>query len=217
MPHLWSRLVQTAFHLLYTAFAPAYDRVAWAVSRGDWPAWGRTSLAHLRPEGRVLELGSGPGYLLPHLAAAAPLAVGLDRSAAMLRLARDRQGTGWLVLGTADALPFAQGAFGTVVSTFPAPYIAHSLTLQEVYRVLDTAGRLVIVDGAELTGRNLYTAAVNLAFALTSRPVEASPLPGRLQALGFTLTYHHHTTQHGRVSVMVAHKTPSNPEPLGRP
>lgn len=207
MTHFWSRLVQTAFHLLYTAFAPVYDRVAWVVSAGDWQAWGRTSLAHVRPEGRVLEMGSGPGYLLPHLASAAPLAVGLDRSPAMIRVAWDRKGTGWLVLGTADALPFAEGVFGTVVSTFPAPYIAHRLTLQEVHRVLDPAGRLVIVDGAELTGHTLYTVAINLAFALTSRPVEASPLPGRLQALGFTLTYHQHTTRHGRVSVLVADKT----------
>ena len=217
MTHLWSRLVQTAFHLLYTAFAPAYDRVAWVVSRGDWPAWGRTALSHLHPGARVLELGSGPGYLLPHLAAQSPLAVGLDRSPAMIRLAQGRKGRGWLVLGTAHALPFADAAFGTVASTFPAPYIAHPLTLQEVHRVLDSAGRLVIVDSAELTGRDLYTAAVNLAFALTSRPVEASPLPGRLQAIGFTLTYHQHTTRHGRVSVLVAGKTPSTPEPLGRP
>ena len=207
MPHLWTRLVQAAFHLLYTALAPLYDVVAWAVSRGDWQAWGRTALAHLRPEGRTLELGCGPGHLLPHLATQAPLAVGLDRSPAMLRLAQRRRGAAWTVLGTADALPFADGVFGTLVSAFPAPYIARPATLDEARRVLDATGRLVIVDAAELTDRDLYTAGVNLAFALTSRPVETSPLPARLQARGFRLGYHQHTTAHGRVSVLVADKT----------
>ncbi len=208
MSHLWSRLVQAAFHLLYTALAPVYDLVAWTVSRGDWQAWGRTAQAHVRAEGRVLELGSGPGHLLPHLAASAPLAVGLDRSPAMLRQAHRRRRAAWLVLGDAEGLPFVQGAFGTVVSTFPAPYIAHPATLDEVARVLEPAGRLVVVDSAELTGRDLYTAGVNLAFALTSRPVEASPLPGRLRERGFRLTHHQHATRHGRVNVLVADKTP---------
>ena len=208
MPHFWTRLVQAAFHLLYTAFAPLYDLVARAVSRGDWQAWGRTALLHLRPQGRALELGSGPGHLLAHLAERAPLAVGLDRSPAMLRQARRRRGRASTVLGTADALPFADGAFGTVVSCFPAPYIARPATLDEIGRVLDRAGRLVIVDAAELTQRDLYTASVNLAFTLTSRPVEASPLPARLRERGFHLTRHAHTTRHGRVSVLVADKAP---------
>ncbi len=205
LKRVWRRLVQALFHLLYTLFAPWYDLVAWAVSKGDWRAWGRTALEHTLP-GRSLELGVGPGHLLPHLARQTGCAVGVERSPAMLRLAARRCGTAALVGGTALALPFGDGVFGTVVSTFPAPYIVAPATLDEVRRVLRPAGRLVVVDAAELTDRDPYTALINLAYALTSRPLAASPLPARLTARGFALTRHSHATRHGRVSVLVADK-----------
>lgn len=205
--HVWANWVQWAFSLLYTLFAPLYDWVAWGVSAGDWRAWGRTALLHVQP-GRALELGCGPGHLLPHLASSAPLAVGLDRSPAMIRLASRRKGDAYLALGTALALPFAPGAFSTIVSVFPAPYIANPATLDEAQRVLTPNGRLVIIDGAELTGRDPYTWLVNFAFALTSRPVAESPLPGRLRQRHFALTQHIHTTTRGRVLVLVAEKVP---------
>jgi ubiquinone/menaquinone biosynthesis C-methylase UbiE len=201
----WAKLVQSAFTLLYTLFAPRYDLVAWLVSRGDWQDWGRTSLVYLRA-GRVLELGSGPGHLLAPLGARATLAVGLEHSPAMIRLASSRRGAGVLVQGDARHMPFRADAFTTVVSTFPTPYIVASSTLDEVERVLGPSGRLVIVDGADLTDRDPYTWLVNLAFALTSRPLAESPLPGRLAERGFALSHHEHTTRHGRVSVLVAEK-----------
>ncbi len=51
----------------------------------------------------------------------------------------------------AQALPFGEGSFDTVVSTFPAAYILEQETLQEAARVLRSArkdgegGRLVVV------------------------------------------------------------------------
>lgn len=41
-------------------------------------------------------------------------------------------------------MPFADGAFDTIVSTFPAPYILAEATLGECARVLRPGGRLVI-------------------------------------------------------------------------
>lgn len=205
LTRLWSRAVQTGFHHLYTTLAPLYDGVAWLVSRGDWQAWGQAALPFTQP-GRVLELGGGPGHLLPHLAGRAVLAVGVERSPAMLRQAARRRGAGWLVQGQAQALPFADGVFTTVVSVFPAPYIAAPATLAEISRALGATGRLVVVDDAELTGRDAYTALVNLAYALTSRPVAATPLPERLMHYHFQLTYHTVASARGRVTVMVADK-----------
>lgn len=201
----WASLVQTGFRFLYTVFAPGYDLVAWTVSKGDWQAWGRAALAHLRP-GRVLELGSGPGHLLPHLATTTPLAVGVELSPAMLRLAGARSGGACLVRARAQSLPFADAAFGSVVSVFPAPYIAHPATLTEVERVLADGGRLVIVDGAVLDGADPWARLINLAYDLTSRPLADTLLPRRAAACGLPLTRHRHTSAHGHVSVLVGEK-----------
>lgn len=201
----WAAIVQTGFHFLYTLFAPGYDLVAWSVSKGDWQAWGRASLSHLKP-GRVLELGSGPGHLLSDLADVAPLAVGVEVSAAMVTLAQPRRGRAALVRARAQALPFRDHAFTTVVSVFPAPYIAAPASLDNIERVLAQEGRLVIVDAAELTGHDPWVWGVNLAYAVTSRPLAHTPLPSRLARRGFYLTQHSHPSRHGRVSVLVAEK-----------
>lgn len=201
----WGSLVQRGFHALYTVFAPGYDLVAWAVSKGDWQAWGRASLAHLE-SGPVLELGGGPGHLLPHLAAAHPLAVGVELSPAMLRLARARQGGGSLVRARAQSLPFGDAVFHSVVSVFPAPYIVHPATLAEIERVLADSGRLIIVDDASLDGADPWAWVVNLAYRLTARPLSDSPLSRRAAAHRLRLTRHRHVSPHGSVAVLVGEK-----------
>ena len=85
--HVWRAFLRTFFRLLYNEFAWSYDLVAWLVSRGQWRAWGRTSLSHLRGK-RVLELGHGPGHLLVEMAERGFAAVGLDRSSSMGRQAK---------------------------------------------------------------------------------------------------------------------------------
>lgn len=201
----WVSLVQRGFHSLYTVFAPGYDLVAWVVSKGDWQGWGQASLAHLE-SGPILELGSGPGHLLPHLAATHSLAVGVELSPAMLRLARGRQGGEALVRARAQALPFGDAAFHSVVSVFPAPYIVHPATLAEIERVLDDGGRLIVVDDASLDGADPWTWLVNLAYHLTARPLAESLLPQRAAAHRLRLTRHRHVSPHGSVAVLVGEK-----------
>ena len=201
----WAGLVQVGFRLLYTRFAWAYDAIAWLVSRGEWPLWGRAAIPHLGV-GRVLELGSGPGYLLSALADQARLAVGLDLSPDMLRMAQRRRGDAALVLGRSQALPFYDDAFATVVSVFPAPYIVAPDTVDEVGRVLASDGRLVVIDHAVLRNRDLYTMIVNLAYALTSRPLADSLLPALLAARGFRVRHMVHEMAHARVTALVAEK-----------
>jgi ubiquinone/menaquinone biosynthesis C-methylase UbiE len=169
---LWERLLRFGFRLLYRELAWSYDLVAWLVSFGQWRAWGQTALPYLTG-GRVLELGHGPGHLLVTLAGQGFRPVGLDLSPHMGRLARRRLRRAGLPLtlvhGHAQALPFPARVFESVVATFPTPYILDPATLAEVARVLCPEGRLVVVVGARLTGRDPLTRLVEWLYAITGQ------------------------------------------------
>jgi len=147
--------LHSAWPLLYDRFAWLFDFAARCVSRGNWQAWGRTSLEHLtRP--RVLELGHGPGHLLISLTRAGHRPVGIDRSAQMGRQAARRlRRAGMavpLVRAKAQALPFRAGSFDQVVATFPTDCVFEASSLQEIARVTSEGGRLVVVAGAQPKG-----------------------------------------------------------------
>jgi ubiquinone/menaquinone biosynthesis C-methylase UbiE len=144
------------FHLLYHELAFTYDAVAWLVSLGQWPAWGRTALDRVRGP-RVLEIGHGPGHLLIALARSGRRPIGIDLSPQMSRLAqRNIRQAGVRVPQVqcrGQALPFRSGEFDSVVAAFPSDYIAAPATLREVQRVTNERGRLIVVFGAQLIGR----------------------------------------------------------------
>lgn len=169
---LWKRLVSFGFRLLYHELAWGYDLVAWLVSFGQWRAWRETALPHLVGQ-RILELGHGPGHLLVALAEGGFRSVGLDPSPQMGRLARRRLRRAGLALtlvrGRAQTLPFPSGAFDSVVATFPTPYIVDRATLAEVVRIVRPDGRLVIVAGARLTGRDPLSRLVEWFYFITGQ------------------------------------------------
>jgi ubiquinone/menaquinone biosynthesis C-methylase UbiE len=146
---LTARLVLWAFERFYHEGAFTYDTVAWLVSRGYWSAWIGAVLPDVAAW-PILELGCGTGYLQQRRLLSPHLTVGLDESAPMLRHTRRRLGragaAGLLVRGIAQRLPFGDQAWPMVVSTFPAPYLFDHATLAEIRRVLQPAGRLLIVD-----------------------------------------------------------------------
>lgn len=167
-------LVAWLLERLYNECAAFYTTVAMWVSHGHWFLWGEAIIPLV--DAPVLELGCGHGRLQAALAARGIRAIGLDRSAAMLR----RAAAGLpLIRGDARALPCSDATFATVVAVFPAPYIADPHTLAEAARTLRPNGRLVILLSAgahDVTGHPLW-ASLHVAGWEVHRP--PSPVSSR--------------------------------------
>ncbi len=154
-------LLRFFFRLLYHEFAFTYDLVAAIVSFNRWKDWVVCALPFIEGR-RVLEIGHGPGHLQRALLSRGLVAVGIDESAQMGRLAKRNLRRGVppfaytqinLTRGLAQHLPFPKETFNTVVATFPAEYIFDPITLSEARRILVPGGRFVILPGATITGR----------------------------------------------------------------
>jgi len=143
-----ARLYGWAARRLYHECTWAYDAVSWLVSLGRWASWRAQALDYVTG-GRVLEIGFGTGELLIELARRHRWAVGLEPSPAMHRIAERKLRRRGLevprVQAVAQRMPFADGAFDAIVSTFPAGYILDPATLQEAARLLRPSGRFVVV------------------------------------------------------------------------
>ncbi len=133
----------------YDWLAPAY-----ATGQALLPMWRRYTeavLPSLPPEGKVLEVGPGPGVLLAKISERVPFAAGLDLSAGMLRQARRRLLAAGrpvqLSRGDVTRIPFASGAFDAVTLTFALSAVPDGMAaVREMARVLRPGGRLVLVD-----------------------------------------------------------------------
>ena len=99
---------------------------------------------------RVLDIGSGPGFMAAEMAAEVGpegSVVGVDPSESMLATARRREAPVEYVAGDALALPFPDESFDAVVATQVYEYVADMpAALAEARRVLRTGGRLLILD-----------------------------------------------------------------------
>jgi ubiquinone/menaquinone biosynthesis C-methylase UbiE len=152
-----------------------YDCVAAIVSLGMWQNWVRTVIPFLK-EGKILELGHGPGHLQAELLQKGLPVTGVDLSPQMSHLAARRlQKKGYqpsLVRGKAQALPFMNGTFNKVVATFPSEYIMDPLTLTEIERVLAPGGQMIILALAWITGKRWMEKAAAWLFRITGEAPE---------------------------------------------
>jgi SAM-dependent methyltransferase len=107
----------------YDRRAPEYDD--WWLGRGPFavrerPGW-ESELAEVAavlgalPPARTLDIACGTGFITQHLSGEV---VGLDQSAAMLAIARERLPRAEFVVGDAFDLPFADDTFGRVHASF---------------------------------------------------------------------------------------------------
>ena len=177
----------------YDRRAPAYDRPVPGV--GDVPQsieMVEDTVALLRaisglPPARVLDVGCGTGYLTQHLGGEV---VGLDQSAAMLDLARERVPWAHFVRGDALNLPLADESFdrvfassfygllrGTECGRFldEARRVAGEIVLVEPTRKFSPTGRSegweerLLSDGSRYTIYRRYFTAEGLAEELDGR------------------------------------------------
>jgi arsenite methyltransferase len=108
------------------------------------------ALLALQPGEKVLDIGSGPGFLADEMAAeVGPEGAvhGVDPSESMLAIARRRESSAQYALGDAVSLPFDDETFDAAIATQVYEYVPDMpAALAEVRRVLRPGGRLLILD-----------------------------------------------------------------------
>jgi len=94
----------------------------------------------------VLDLGTGTGKLSAQLGPAIRV-VGVDLSAPMLAVARERRSTLRAVQGSALRLPFHEGSFDAAMSAFVLRNLSDlQPAFAELARVVRPGGRMAVVD-----------------------------------------------------------------------
>jgi SAM-dependent methyltransferase len=103
--------------------------------------------------GRVLEIGAGTGLNLPYYTDAVSELVLTEPEAPMARRLAKRAADREIVSARAEALPFADASFDTVVSTLVLCTVADpARALAEARRVLRPGGRLLFIEHVRAEG-----------------------------------------------------------------
>ncbi|MFS8097357.1 class I SAM-dependent methyltransferase [Lentzea alba] len=132
----------------WDSYAPRYDRDIRLFERIQF-AGGREWVCG-QAKGEVLEVAIGTGRNLPHYPPGTKV-IGLDLSPAMLEVARGRADELKVVVelheGDAQALPFADSSFDTVVCTLGLCGVPDERgAIGEMHRVLKAGGLLLLLD-----------------------------------------------------------------------
>jgi ubiquinone/menaquinone biosynthesis C-methylase UbiE len=168
----------------------AYDfAFGWLIRRTDA---GILSHAGVGPGDRVLDVGTGPGYLAlaaSRLTESHGAAVGIDASAEMIARARERAAregsSAEFRVASAEALPFEDGSFDVAVSRLVLHHLPTDVrrsALTEIARVLAPGGRVLVADFASPTAQGAHHVA---AHVLGTRPDADDALGRSLWDAGF--------------------------------
>jgi ubiquinone/menaquinone biosynthesis C-methylase UbiE len=176
-----------------------YDRAAGDYDR-RWARYNRASLALLRPWiagrdlGRVVDVASGTGNLLPLIADSAArveCCAAMDLSPEMLRAARGKSRgmelRAGFIAADAAALPFPTASFDTAVCASALHYWEDARReLGEIRRVLRPGGRLLLLDWwRDPPSMRLLNAWMRLARIEYHRMYSRAEMMEMLQAAGF--------------------------------
>jgi len=143
---------------LFAPLGPTYDRYARFLSFGQDPRWRRflVSRVHAGPADRVLDVATGTAAVAIELVRRHGCSVvGLDQSAEMLGVARERvaraglSGRISLLEGNAEALPFDDASFDALTFTYLLRYVDDpGATLRELSRVVRPGGTITGLEFA---------------------------------------------------------------------
>ena len=149
----------------------------------------------LAPGARVLDVGTGPGYLLAHLARERPdlQLIGMDLSYRMIHGGREAAGLKIQrldhLVGDAQALPFPEGVFDQVAATFTFhTWKDRQAGVAEVWRVLKRGGQAWIYElnrEAPISDLRNYAREEKLPFLLTYLGFKLTSLHHALKAAAF--------------------------------
>jgi ubiquinone/menaquinone biosynthesis C-methylase UbiE len=149
VPRAYSRSVKA----YYDRRAPEYDDWVYGTGlfadrhRPDWHeerAGLEQAVAELSPA-RTLDVGCGTGWLTQHLQSEI---VGLDTSAAMLEIARDRVPAGEFIVGDALELPFEDASFQRVFTGHFYGHLEEPDRVRFLAEARRVAPELVVADSA---------------------------------------------------------------------
>jgi arsenite methyltransferase len=162
------------------------------------------ALLAAQPGERVLDVGSGPGFLVASLAdavGAGGAVHGLDPSAPMNTVARGLLETRpWATIDAGDAveLPYPDGAFDAAVSTQVYEYVSDlPRALSELRRVLRPGGRALVLDTEwdsvvwHAADRQRHRRIMAAWEEHLVHPHLPCTLPGHLRRAGFRVTGRH--------------------------
>jgi demethylmenaquinone methyltransferase/2-methoxy-6-polyprenyl-1,4-benzoquinol methylase len=160
--HYADRSDRVAFvRALFDRTAGDYDRInSWfSFGSGDSYRRGVLSRAGLGPGQRVLDVATGTGLVaraITKLQKGSGSIVGLDLSAGMLRVARERLQLD-VVQGRAEALPLPDNSFDALTMGYALRHVADLVaTFREYKRVLVPGGRVVLLEIGRPSGAIAY-------------------------------------------------------------
>jgi SAM-dependent methyltransferase len=134
----------------------AFERAAWGLGRAapyhgglgaltSRPVPALLDAAAVGPGVSVLDVATGPGYAAGAAAARGASVVAVDFSADMLSLAASLHPEVTFQQADAGALPFGDGAFDSVVSSFLMPHVSNlPAVVAELARVVRPGGRIAL-------------------------------------------------------------------------
>lgn len=168
-----------------------------AVAEGVWPVGERVvARVGVRPGDRVLDVAAGTGNAALRAAQAGGTVTALDLTPELFEAGRRRASDAGIsiewVEGDAEQLPFAEGSFDVVLSTFGAMFAPrHAVAAAEMTRVLRPGGRLGFAtwtpDGA--VADMFRTVAAELPPHPAAEPPLAWGDPGHVQQLFDGVTF----------------------------
>ena len=182
--------------ILYNALAPVYGRfIPRMVERTIFRAVQRVSAGSPTS---LLEVAVGPGSTIPLLGEKLgdTFTVAMDVSGSMLRLARnevrrtDLQAS--LVQGNAVTLPFADGSFDAVLSSFLIDVVRPAdleTALREMVRVLAPGGRITIAQLDVQSGilRTAWKATYSIFPGVVGHATPDADVSGMFKATGLRI------------------------------